>query len=80
MQPAYANTNRPATAATKTMLTELLLAAPVKGVVLPVGLAMAAELEAPATPGTPAAAPPVAAACAGAGVPATRPTLEDAPV
>jgi len=75
MQSAYANTNRPATAATKTMLTELLLAAPVKGVVLPVGLAMAAELEAPATPGT-----PVAAACAGAGVPATRPTLEEAPV
>ena len=65
----------------------LLTAAPVKGTA-PVGLATTAELEPAATPGTPPAAagePPtegglVAAACAGAGVPAARPTDEEEPV
>lgn len=50
-----------------------------KGLTLAVGLAIAAELEAPATPGTPAGEL-VAAAWAGAGEPATRPTLEEGPV
>lgn len=59
------------------MLTELLEAAPWKGVMDAVGLGTTgAELDAPATPGTTAA---VVAAAAGAG-PVTRPTLDDGPV
>ena len=62
--------------------------APTNGVT-PVGCATTAELEPPATPGTPGAGDPgaiggagglVAAACAGAGLPAARPTDEEAPV
>jgi len=47
----------------------------------PVGFATMAELEPAATPGTPAGAGgAVAAACAGAGLPAARPTDEEEPV
>ena len=80
IKSAYAKTNRPAAAArTSIMLDPDLEAAPVNGVVLPVGEAMTAELLPAATPGTPAAGAEVAAACAGAG-PATRPTLDEGPV
>ena len=84
----YARTNRPRAAKTTeiAMLDEpVRVAAPLKGATVLVGVEIGAEEEAPATPGTGAAGAgaagaPVAAACAGAGVPATRPTLEEAPV
>lgn len=86
-ETAYAKTAM-ATAPKKRATTldgPALAAAPVN-VATPVGFATAAELEPPATPGTPGAAGAgaagglVAAACAGAGLPAARPTDEEAPV